>query len=235
MRALTNPLVFQSALVLFCAACAFLMGAIITRKLRKSIEEEADISPKKPQTPEALPFHLYSTVIQQLKQQKDELQAQSQADQQRARANEGFTQAVLCSLPSGVLVFGTNGLVKTANSAVKQILGFASPIGIGIEDIFRGSVVGSREAEESTPENGLVADEIEGVLHEVAAGREIESEYETPSGERRHLAIAISPVRTAEGSLIGVSCLIRGIGCASEGDRSRLNKILERSMAASQN
>ena len=46
---------------------------------------------------------------------------------------------MLSNLSCGVLVFGTNGLVKTSNPAAKAILGFASATGMSAEDIFRGA------------------------------------------------------------------------------------------------
>ena len=126
--------------------------------LRKNIAEEGDLSANASPSLETLPLHLYNTVIQQLKQQKHELQVQSQAEQHRARTSENFSQAVLSNLSCGVLVFGTNGLVKTSNPAAKAILGFASTTGMGAEDIFRGAVVRSAKSAAS----GVLADESSG-------------------------------------------------------------------------
>ena len=141
VKILTNPVVLRALVVLFCSSFAFLLGLIFIRLLRKNIDEEADLSPDAPRSPDALPMHLYNTVIQDLKQQKHEMQVQSQAEQHRARVSETFSQAVISNLSCGVLVFGTNGLVKTTNSAAKDILGFASITGMSAEDIFRGAVV----------------------------------------------------------------------------------------------
>ena len=117
-----------------CAACA------------KNIAAEADLDSAAAPTLEALPLHLYNTVIQQLKQQKHELQVQTLAEQRRARTTENFSQAVLSNLSSGVLVFGLNGLVKQANPAAKEILGFSSPSGMSADDIFRSAAVCSPDA-----------------------------------------------------------------------------------------
>jgi PAS domain-containing protein len=141
VRILTNPILLRAAVVLFGASFAFLLGMIFIRLLRRSISEEADLSLDSPPSPEALPLHIYNTVIQQLKQQKHELHVQSQAEQHRARVTETFSQAVLSNLSCGVLVFGTNGLVKTSNPAAREILGFASTTGMNAEDIFRGAVI----------------------------------------------------------------------------------------------
>jgi PAS domain-containing protein len=214
VKILTNPVLLRATVVMVCASCAFLMGLLFIRVLRKKIAEEGDLSATTAPSLEALPLHLYNTVIQQLKQQKHELQVRSQAEQHRARTSENFSQAVLSNLSCGVLVFGTNGLVKTSNPAAKTILGFASATGMGAADIFRGAVV--RPARSPVPgvvesESGepiLLADEVSAVLREESKRREIEAEYETPAGEKRFIAVTISPVPAVDGGRLGVTCLI---------------------------
>lgn len=209
---LSNPIILRALVVLFCSTSAFLLGLLFIRQLRKKISEERDFSATPTPTLETLPLHLYNTVIQQLKQQKHELHVQSQTEQNRARTSENLSQAVLSNLSCGVLVFGMNGLVKAANPAAKKILGFASPTGMGADDVFRGALVSSAGSAVSLAgENGdepvSVADEISAVLHEGSKRREINAEYETPSGETRFLAVTVSGV-PAEGSLLGVACVI---------------------------
>ncbi|HEX4783392.1 MAG TPA: hypothetical protein VH350_03560 [Candidatus Sulfotelmatobacter sp.] len=212
MRIFANPVLLRAAIVLICSACAFLTGLLLLRMLRKNIAEEADLSPKAPRSLEALPLHLYNTVIQQLKQQKHELQVQSQAEQHRARTSESFSQSVLSSLSSGVLVFGNNGLVKTSNPAAKVILGFASATGMGAEDIFRGAVVRRPFSSAGIAEPGddlvTVADEIDMVLREGSKRREVEAEYETPAGAKRFIAITVSALPAVDGGLLGAVCMI---------------------------
>lgn len=211
MRILANPVFLRAAIVLICSSCAFLMGLLLLRMLRKNIADEADLSEKAPRSLEALPLHLYNTVIQQLKQQKHELQVRSQTEQHRARTSENFSQSVLSSLSSGVLVFGNNGLVKTSNPAAKAILGFASATGMGAEDIFRGAVVrlAPREAGlDEADEPVFVADEVGAVLREGSKRREIEAEYETPAGDKRFIAVTVSALPAIDGGLLGAACLI---------------------------
>jgi PAS domain-containing protein len=211
VRLLGNPILLRAAIVLFFAGFAFLLGLVAVRALRKSITEDNEISKGSNASLETLPLHLYNTVIQQLKQQKHELQVQSQAEQQRARTSETFSQAVLSNLSSGVLVFGANGLVKTANGAAKTILGFASTTGMSAEDIFRDALV------HGSSDSFHVSDEIHSVLREDSKRREAEAEYRTPAGEKRSLAMTISQVPAGDGSLLGVTCLIS--------DRSELESI----------
>jgi PAS domain S-box-containing protein len=195
VRLLANPVVIHAAIVLVLSGMAFIVGMLLMRLLRRSIEDEAAISSEAKPTLETLPLHLYNTVIQQLKQQKQELQEQTQTEQRRARTTENFSQAVLSNLSSGVLVFGTNGLVQQSNPAAKQILGFASSTGMGAEDLFRSEI----------------ADEVRCVLREGSGRRQVEADYTTPAGEQRHLAVTVSPVPAADGSLLGVACLINDL------------------------
>jgi PAS domain-containing protein len=237
VKTLANPVVLRAAVVLFCGGAAFLMSLIFMRFLRKSINEEAQISSDPTPSLETLPLHLYNTVIQQLKQQKHELDTRSQAEQQRARISETFSQAVLSNLSCGVLVFGTNGLVKTSNPAAREILGFASPSGMSPSDIFRDAKIQRvhRQHEDSqhedtngqeagtlpdeTTESGFdnfdefssLAAEVDVVLHEGCQRRQVQAEYCTPSGEKRFLAVTVSPVPASDGSLLGAACLVNDL------------------------
>lgn len=215
MRLVANPVVLRALMVLVCSAFAFLVGVLLVRALKKNIAEESELGEQGPRSLETLPLHVYNTVIQQLKQQKHELIVQSQAEQQRARTSENFSQAVLANLSSGVLVFGANGLVKTANPAAKAILGFASPVGMSAVDIFRGATVQSAGGESG--EAVAVADEVHTVLREGSKRRQVEGSYETPHGDARFLAMTISAVPATDGGLLGAACVIN--------DRSELEGI----------
>jgi nitrogen fixation/metabolism regulation signal transduction histidine kinase len=215
VRFLSNPIFLHGAIVLFCASFAFLLGMIFMRQVRKSIQEEADISSDTPAF-EALPLHVYNTVIRQLKQQQDELKTKSQAEQQRSRTTERFYEAVLSNLFSGVLGVGRNGVVKSTNPAAKQILGFASPVGMSVQDIFRGAISDphSNSGEVVREENSdvvLVSDEFDSILHSTGARREIQAEYETPAGETRSLSMIVIPLPGSDGSIAGAACLINDV------------------------
>ncbi len=189
MRLLANPVMLRAIIVLVFAGSAFLMGLIFMRALRKNIAEERSFSAKPTTSLETLPMNLYNTVIQQLKQQKHELQVLSQTEQHRARTSETFSQAVLSNLSSGVLVFAGNGLVKTANPSAKSILGFASVIGMSAEDIFARAASGAAPTSPDEVRSANVADEVHAVLREGSKRRQVEAAYETPSGEKRFLSM----------------------------------------------
>ena len=217
MRILANPALLRALVVLFSAVIAFVIGLAFIRFLRQQIAQESDVSDETPKSLDALPMHLYNTVIQQLKQQKQEILVQSQSEQQRAKASEALHQALLADLPCGVLIFGPNGLVKTSNPAAKMILGFASMTGLSAEDVFRGAVVrtGTRPATENCEpgpaEPISAADEIRTVLREHCPRRECQSAYETPAGDNRIIAMTVSSIAASDGSMLGVACLISDV------------------------
>ena len=211
MRLLSNPIFLKAAAGLVCAAVAFLLGLIFTRRLRKNIAQEADLSPEPQLSGHTMPLHIYNTVIQQLKQQKHELLVQSQVEQQRARTSETLSQAVLSNLSCGVLVFGVNGLARTSNPSAREILGFASVAGMNAKDIFRGSVVSRRALRDGSLPPVHLADEVDAVLREGVERRQVEAEYETPLGDRRYISMTVSRVPAADGEPLGVACLINDL------------------------
>jgi PAS domain-containing protein len=236
VRLLSNPIVLRAAVVFFCASVAFVMGLVFIRWLRRSIDEESNLSTEGSSSLETLPLHVYNTVIQQLKQQKRELEVQTQTEQRRARTTENFSQTVLSNLSSGVLVFGTNGLVKQTNPAAKAILGFASPAGMSAEDIFRGAAVtmtgpstGGVLSAGTRKETYCLAEEVHSVLHEGSGRRHVEADYTTPAGETRRISATISPVPSVDGTLLGAACLINDL---SEFERIRRQQELQSEISA---
>lgn len=227
MKILANPVLLRAAVVFFCAAFSFLLGLIFIRLLRKSIRDDAEISSEaQPGSEAATPMHVYNTVIAELKQQKNELQAESQAEQQRTRANLAIAQAIVSNLSTGVLVIGTNGLVKMSNQTAKDILGFAATAGMGVDDIFRGAVIpdeapdatkgddteaGTETETEAETEPLWLADVVRTVLTEGGTRRRIDVEYEAPTGTNRYLCITIAAVVDGEAGINSAICLIEDV------------------------
>jgi PAS domain-containing protein len=227
VRLLTNPVMMRALLLLLAAGWAFALGVWSIRRLRRNLAAEVDLESNAVSL-ETLPLHLYNTVIQQLKQQKHELQLQSQAEQRRARTTENFSQAVLSNLSSGVLVFGLNGLVKQANPAAREILGFASPAGMNAEDIFRDAALCASSDDTPSPPVRL-AEEVQVVLREESKRRQLEADYLTPSGKSRRIAVTVSAVPAVDGALLGAACLISDL---SESERIRRQQELQGEISA---
>jgi PAS domain S-box-containing protein len=200
LKLLANPLFLRMVLVAMAGGFAFVLGVFIIRKMRRQITTEA-VSSNEPASLESLPLHTYHAVIQQLKQQKHELQSSQQAERRRAKTSENISSAVLANLSSGVMFVGTNGLVRQANAAARQILGFAAPVGMALLDIFR-------EAAPSGNAGITLAQAIQNHLQEKGASQRLEVAYMTPSGEARVLEVAVTSVQSAAGEPLGAACLI---------------------------
>ncbi len=197
MRLLTNPIVLRMAVVLAAAAFSFVLGAFLMRRLRRNLGDES-ISTETPASLDSLPLHTYHAVIQQLKQQKHELQSEQQAERRRAKTSENISAAILANLSSGVMFIASNGLVRQANGAARQILGFAAPVGMGLNEIFRDASCDGKNIAESVQSN----------LRQKAASQQLQARYLTPAGEQKILDITVTSVQSTGGESLGAACLI---------------------------
>ena len=222
MRLATNPIVLRMVLVFVAAGFAFIVGLLMMRRMRRSFSEEGSV-PETPSASESFPLHTYHAVIQQLKQQKHELQSLQLVERRRAKTSENISTAVLSNLSSGVLFFTPNGLVRQANASAKQILGFASPTGMSAAEVFR-------EAKLISASDGSYAGLAEAVnvgLREKTRFQRLEARYRTPAGEERTLDITVSSVHAPDSEVLGaagpgVACL--GVACLIS-DRTEVTEI----------
>jgi PAS domain S-box-containing protein len=187
----------MSALVAFTMVIAIM----IMRRMRRSFIADGSM-PSDSASPETFSLHTYNAVIQQLKQQKHELQSSQESERRRAKTSENISAAVLSNLSSGVLFFSSNGLVRQANAASKQILGYASPAGMSAAELFRQAVPMS--SEEFTSLAHAVATSL---LERTPSGR-LQAEYVTPSGDQKILEVTVTPVESQSAGLLGAACLI---------------------------
>ena len=210
MKLLTNPIVLRMALVFVAGSFAFVVGLLLMKRMRRSISDEGSFSDASASSAsESFPLHTYHAVIQQLKQQKHELQSLQVAERRRARTSENISAAVLANLSSGVLFFTPNGLVRQANASAKQILGFASPTGMSAAEIFREAELIS--SSQTTYAN--LAEAVNAGLREKTRFQRLEARYRTPAGEERALDITISPVHAPDSEAPGAA----GPGMAGQG------------------
>jgi len=206
---LSNPIVVRMAVVLFAMGLSFWIATLLLRRMRRILTEESFAIDSAPEL-EQFPMHTYNAVIQQLKQQKHELLSVQQVERRRAKTSENISAAVLSNLSSGVLFLTTNGLVRTANAAAKSILGFASPVGMSVSEIFRDARLSSSLSPGSheTLATAVQASLREPSLRTPGLSRSVEADYITPAGDQRILEITISPVPTPSGETLGAACLI---------------------------
>ena len=210
MKLLTNPIVLRMALIFVAGSFAFVVGLLLIKRMRRSISDEASFSDASASSAsESFPLHTYHAVIQQLKQQKHELQSLQVAERRRARTSENISAAVLSNLSSGVLFFTPNGLVRQANASAKQILGFASPTGMSAAEIFREAELIS--SSQTTYAN--LAEAVNAGLREKTRFQRLEARYRTPTGNERTLDITVSSVHAPDGEAPGAA----GPGVAGPG------------------
>jgi PAS domain-containing protein len=203
---LTNPVLLRMGLLLLCAVAAFGIGLFIIRRIRKNLTEEPESLNHVPLATEGLPVHAYHAVIQQLKQQKHELAAQQLSERRKAKASDTLSSTVLANLSSGVLFFNTSGLVRQANSASRKMLGFASPVGLSVSDLFRTASLRSKNEELAT--GSSVEHSLAPALSGTTAVRGLLFNYVTRDGESRVLEVTASPVMAEDASLMGTTLVL---------------------------
>ena len=213
MRLLTNPLVLRLGLLLLITLAAFVVGAIAIRRTRKSLVGESDSFTQSPLSAEGLPIHSYHAVIQQLKQQKHELTTLQLAARRKAKASDTLSATVLANLSCGVLFFNASGLVRQANSMARQLLGFASPVGMRPAELFRTATLRESGAGGPSSVEQAVAPAVRGE----SVVRGLVLDYVDPEGIRRVLDLTVSPVLAEDASLMGTTFVLT--------DRTEISRI----------
>ena len=210
MTLLMNPTALRMGLLLFAAIAAFGLGLFTIRLLRKNLLSESDSLNSSPLAPEGLPVHAYHAVIQQLKQQKHELAAQQLSDRRKAKASDTLSSTILSNLSCGVLFFNTSGLVRHANAAARKVLGFASPVGLDVGDLFRTATL--RPENNNQDSSSGSGSSVEQALAPALAGkssvRGLVVNFVAPDGESHILEVTASPVLAEDASLMGTTLLL---------------------------
>ena len=213
MKLLLNPMVLRLGVLLLVAIAAFVLGAIAIRRTRKSLVGETDSFAQSPLAAEGLPIHSYHAVIQQLKQQKHELTALQLAARRKAKASDTLSATVLANLSCGVLFFNASGLVRQANSMARQLLGFASPVGMRAAELFHTATLRESGPGGASSVEEAVAPAVRG--ESVVCGLVLN--YVSPDGIRRVLDLTVSPVLAEDASLMGTTFVLT--------DRTEISRI----------
>jgi PAS domain-containing protein len=215
VKILTNPIFVRMVAALLSAATAFVVGVVGIRMLRRGIIEDGDLS-EVSGSEATLPLQT-SVIIQQLKQQKFALQSEQQADRRRTKTSEQITAAIIAHLPCGVLFVAPNGLVKQANAAARRILGFASPLGMSVGELFRNARVVCESGADMT-----VAEVFQNALSKRAKPDQFESPYVTPIGDERTLRFTLIPVSAASSEMLGIAVVINDESEVADLNRAKL-------------
>jgi nitrogen-specific signal transduction histidine kinase len=115
---------------------------------------------------------------------------------------------MLANLSCGVLFLNNNGMVRQANAAARELLGFASPVGLHSADLFRNATLRS-ENNISSPQATVPQATVEEALAPALTGkssvRGLVLNYCTRDGENRVLEVTVSPVIAEDASLMGTT------------------------------
>lgn len=212
MKLLANPIFVRMAAGLLISMAAFAAAIFLLRVLRRKLTGEDEVNDAA--GPES-GMYPYSAVIQQLKQQKFELQAEQSAQRRRTKTSEQITSAVIAHLPCGVVMIGPNGIVKQANPAARRILGFASPVGMGVSELFRDTnyVLESGES-------GRLADLLQQA--KTAASRDVfDASYSTADASERALRVSLASLSAGPGEALGVAVFITDDTMGAEARREQ--------------
>jgi len=201
VKLLTSPVFVRMAAVFLLAVAGFVVAIVAMRMLRRRIVEDDGLLGNS-SSEDSIPLHT-ATVIQQLKQQKFALQSEQQVERRRAKTSEHITTAIIANLPYGMLFTAPNGLVRQANAAARQILGFASPLGLSVGELFRDARVISESGSELK-----VAEVFESALRGKAHPDNFESRYFAANGEERTLKLTLISVCESSGETMGIACAI---------------------------
>ncbi|MGO9403758.1 MAG: PAS domain-containing protein [Terriglobales bacterium] len=208
MSLLMNPVVLRMALLMFAALAAFGLGLFVIRRLRKNLVEDPEALDYVPLAAEGLPVHAYHAVIQQLKQQKHELAAQQLSERRKAKASDTLSSTVLANLSCGVLFLNASGLVRQANSAARTLLGFASPVGLHVSDLFRTATLRPENGDSNSDSESSVEQALAPALAGTSVVRGLVLNHSTRDGENHVLEVTASPVLGEDAILMGTTLLL---------------------------
>lgn len=223
-KLLDNPefmkIAVTAAIGTFFFLVILVVGFLLYRKLRSEVRADA-LAPSATRISEdnsAFSLAAYEGVIRKLKDQEKELERLRKSERERAFESASMSEAVLSNLGSGVLLFNTAGLVRQANPAARALLGFASPTGLHIRDVFRGAhevrlpVLPAGDTSlamlaEVTGAQCLVT-AVEQSMRQGLSFRRLEADYTAPDGAQRVLGVTISPVKGVAGEVLGAAVLV---------------------------
>lgn len=206
MSLLVNPMVLRMALLLFAAIAAFGLGLFLIRRLRTNLVAGPESLNHSPLAAEGLPVHAFHAVIQQLKQQKHELAAQQLSERRKAKASDSLSSTVLSNLSCGVLFFNTAGLVRQANPVARKLLGFASPVGLHVADLFHAATL--RRDDQGSSSEPSVEQALAPALAGKSAVRGLLVDHLTRDGASHVFEVTASPVLAEDAGFMGTTLVL---------------------------
>jgi PAS domain S-box-containing protein len=189
-----------SAFGLGAAVGVFVVGLVVLFLVRRYFRSARNARKEEPaqtpltQNPSAFMAASMQGVIQKLRDQEKELERLHRIEKERAAHSERLSEEVTRNMPAGLLVVNATGIISSANPAAEQVLGI------------RG--LGFRRYSEALGESSQLTRILAECLTDGKIFRREQVEHATPSGERRHLGITISPIRKGHEKISGAICLL---------------------------
>jgi len=193
MKLMGNPVVLQAVAVSLLIGATLVIGFLVVRGMRKKMMEDMSPITEKPRA-DAPNFALatYQGVIANLKDREVQLKSQLTSESSRAEMLEAVSNRVLENIPTGVLMFSPNLMVKQANAAARSLLGYASPMDMHVKEVFRG--LQTVELPSSNGALGGISQAVRDVFVKAAEYRGVPATYSTPGGETREFQMVLLPV-----------------------------------------
>jgi nitrogen fixation/metabolism regulation signal transduction histidine kinase len=218
VKLLHNPIMYKMLVAVFATVAGLLAAILAVMLLRAARKNFGKVEKERVAVENNPLFSLaaYNGVIQQLREQEKELKKLREHERDRAAATENISEAVLSNLTSGVVFFDRVGIVRQVNGAAKSLLGYASPFGFHIRDLFCGIREVRWISGDTSDSPAPFVAEMERTIRDATPFQRVEADYVTPTGEKRVLGIGASAVRGKKGEILGVSCLIADLTHISE-------------------
>ena len=191
-----NLWAFGVASAVGLTAIALVVLFLVRRYFRNARNAHKVEEPQAPRTqnPSAFMAASMQGVIQKLRDQEKELERLHHIEKERAAHTERLSEEVTRNMPAGLLVVNATGIISSANPAAEQALGI------------RG--LGFRRYSEALGEASELTRLVTVCLAQGRIFRREQVEHSTPSGERRHLGVTISPIRKGNEKINGALCLL---------------------------
>ncbi len=153
MSYFTNPstvrIMFLVGGLLFVVCFVALIYVLL--RFRRGIAGEAESQARHPLlSPDGLAFAAFQQTIAELKQRQQELESKARAETERAKSAESLTRSLLDNLSTPAIAFNRVGLVKQANPAARNLFGYASPVGLSLDNLFGTSSFVPPQTDEAT-------------------------------------------------------------------------------------
>ena len=183
-----------SAVGLFVVAVVVLL--LVRRYFQNARRTDKEVASQTPRTqnPSAFMAASMQGVIQKLRDQEKELERLHRIEKERAAHSERLSEEVTRNMPAGLLVVNATGIISSANPAAEQALGIRA--------------LGFRRYSEALGEASELTRLVTECLTEGKIFRREQVQHATPSGERRHLGVTISPIRKGNEKINGAICLL---------------------------